>query len=386
MEESFIKILTVFIDMFRTDMLNIYDKSRPETVIDSFFREFGGVLYDNVWTPCPDTARSLSSLWSGVPCYENGCNKRGKFPAFFLTESSFLDGLKSKGFDIKLLSRNHTRSNLIFPNKYSNSEYLTEDLDEINHMSSNSFAFIDLPDVHYVLDDFGYNENNIVKAHNQLLNSLNLIFLKIEKNNFDKVIFFSDHGALFSSEALLDKKFTGMARSRIFFLYWDKNTTGFNINNTFLSITDYSKFLKEDYQSLKDIKPKESILIEDFKSLFSIIDQTPNIWMFKKANEELVFNNSQLIGYFKSKNKHFMEALKTFPHLRYILKEYVVYDNYLSMKSSKLTRDQYYFDGKMRERSFKHIFFNGLIKILRLLLPPIIYIALRTIRGKFKNN
>lgn len=32
------RILTVFIDMLRTDMLNIYDSSKPETVIDFFLK------------------------------------------------------------------------------------------------------------------------------------------------------------------------------------------------------------------------------------------------------------------------------------------------------------------------------------------------------------
>lgn len=169
------------------------------------------------------------------------------------------------------------------------------------------------------------------------------------------------------------------------FLYWDKNTNGFNKNNKFLSITDYSEFLVEDYKSLRDIKPKESILIEDFKSVASTIDQTPNIWMYKKLNEELVFNSFQLTEYFNSKNELFMEVIKTFPHLKYLLEEYIVFNGYLNMKSSKITGNQYYFDGKMRKTSFNLIFFKRLVTVLRLMLPPVFYIALKKLWDEFKH-
>ena len=372
--------------MFRTDFLNTYDSSKPETIIDKFFRRFGGTLYDNVWTPCPDTARSLSAFWSGIPCYENGCNKRGKYPAEFLREKSFLDQLEDNGYEIRLLSKYKSRFDTIFPKKYTSGEYQFKELELLKEAPSKSFTFIDIPDVHHILDDLGYTKETIKIAHNQLLNSLNLIFRKIDKLSFDKIMFFSDHGHLINTDRNLDNAFIGKARSRIFMQYWDKKSNGFNTDNTFLSITDISKFITNDYKNLKNVQSKDSILIEDFKSLESKIEQVPNIWMYKKMNNELIFNNFELTNYFYARDELFLEVITKFPHLKNLLDEYIVYNNYLSMKSKKTKGNQYYFDNKKRRTSLKVIFQPILYKSLYLTLPPFLVTFLKKIKFYFTTS
>ena len=372
------KILVIFIDMFRTDFLNIYDNSKSETIIDRYFKEFGGILYNNVWTPCPDTARSLSAFWSGIPCYENGCNKRGKYPAEFLKETLFLDQLEDEGYEIKFLSK---RLDTIFPRKYTSSEYHFKDLELLKEASSKSFNFIDIQDVHLIFDDFGYKKSTVKLAQNQLLNSLNMVFSKIDKASFDKIIFFSDHGHLINSDVKSDKNFIGKSRSRIFMQYWDKNTIGFNENTTFLSITDVSNFIINDYNQIKKIEPKESILVEDFKTLKSEIEQTPNIWMYKKNNRELIFNNFELTSYNESSDELFLEAITKFPHLKSLLDEYIVYNKYLRMKSKKIKANQYYFDNTKRKTSLQVRFLSLFYNTLNLTLPPFLKIFLKKIRS-----
>ena len=68
------KMLVIMIDMVRTSNLNIYNPVVIDTPIDLFLKNLGGVTFTNVYTPCPDTYRSTSSFWSGVPCYSNGVN------------------------------------------------------------------------------------------------------------------------------------------------------------------------------------------------------------------------------------------------------------------------------------------------------------------------
>ena len=347
------KILVIFIDMFRTDILNIYDNSKSETIIDRYFKDFGGILYNNVWTPCPDTGRSLSAFWSGIPCYENGCNNRGKYPAFFLDKESFLDRIEKKGFNIRLISNHQFRADRIYPEKYTSNKYQLKGLDDLKDTPSNSFTFIDILDFHEVLDFFEYKEKTIKIAHNQVFDDLNSIFSKVEKNIFDKIVFFSDHGMILKSEKRTDSNFIGKARSRIFMQYWDKNTIGFKKNNTLLSITDIHKFIENDYEYIKNIQPIEHILIEDFKTLESTPDsRIPNIWMYKKAGRELVFNNLEIKNYFLSKNDLFLEAISNYPHLNNLSKEQVRYQNVKHVTKNMVSR--YYVDGKKRKTSFKY--------------------------------
>ena len=43
------KILVVFMDMLRTDFLNIYDENVIETPLDHHFKQMKGTLFNNVY-------------------------------------------------------------------------------------------------------------------------------------------------------------------------------------------------------------------------------------------------------------------------------------------------------------------------------------------------
>ncbi|UJF33216.1 hypothetical protein [Paenibacillus hexagrammi] len=60
------KILSVFIDMLRPNLMNVHNHEVPEHELDRFFRQLGGTLYTNCYTPAPDTARSMACFWSGA--------------------------------------------------------------------------------------------------------------------------------------------------------------------------------------------------------------------------------------------------------------------------------------------------------------------------------
>lgn len=380
-EELNLRILTIFIDMLRTDLLNIYDNKLSETPVDFFFKNFGVDVFSNVWTPCPDTARSLSSFWSGTPCYENGCNKRGKYPSDFLLKGSFLDNLEKYGYQIKLLSNHSNRKELIFPRKYNKSEYFVQSLDEINELSNKSFVFIDIPDVHLVLDDLGYDKKSIPHAHRQLLDDLNLVFSKVDRHSFDKILFFSDHGHFFNNERSSDELFIGKARSNIFLAYWDKKTTEFSQKINFLSIADIPRLFILSNDLIHESNHTDSILVEDFKSFEISIQQTPDVWMYKTNSSELIFNKLQLVELFHSQNEVFIQALNKFPHLRLLLNEYAVYNKYLFMKTSKHESNSFYFNGRIRSVSLELIIKNFSSRLLFSIMPPALFRILKRIKN-----
>ena len=59
------KIMMIFIDMFRANILNMFNDNAPYTNIDNLFEQWGGTIYTNCYTPAPDTPRSngMPMVW-----------------------------------------------------------------------------------------------------------------------------------------------------------------------------------------------------------------------------------------------------------------------------------------------------------------------------------
>jgi hypothetical protein len=376
---EYMRTLTVFIDMFNTDLLKNYNKKQSKTLVDDYFENFGGLLYTNVWTPCPDTARSLSSFWSGIPCYRNGCNKRGKYPSDFLIDNSFLDKLEKSNVEINIFAPTN-RKEMIFPAKYTQNSYQLNNLEDLNKVSKNSYSFIDLPDLHHVIDDRGSTKRGMNAAHLQLIDSLNYIFDTIDKNLFDRIIFFSDHGNILTKEINTDTYFIGSARSRIFLLIYERGNNKLKTNNNFSSITEISKFILKDKKFYYDqiiLDEIDTILVEDFKSTLAKIEQVPNIWMYKTLDETLVFNNFQLVELFDSGDRLFKEAYLNYPHLLELIKEYRTFNKYLLMKDTKLTK--FYFNGSKRKKILYVKILKYFVPLVISIMPPFFYNSLKKI-------
>lgn len=377
------RLLVIFMDMLRTDFLSLYNKDLDDTPLDDYFKKLNGTLFNNIYTPCPDTARSLSTFFSGKPCYENGCNKRGKYPGQFLNQTTILDALEHNGYSIRLFTN---RSRYIFPQRFQEDKYYIDTLGNFD-LKENCFTFVDIPDVHHVLDDFGALRKSVKIAHKQLKNSLDFLFYSIDHNSFDKIIYFSDHGHMLKTERVEtfdEKHFIGDARSRVFFYEKNKTDESFKVNKTFSSIAYFPAYLSKslklkgsfDFGDKYIDMPEENlkILIEDFKSIRSGINQVPDVWGLKTA-EKLITYNKDNIQTMDSK------ILEYWPHLKELQNEYVVYNEYLkftNQKKNNYKASKYYFDGTKRDISIK-LWPIKLNKVLKKYLPKIVYRYLRNI-------
>ena len=161
------KILSIFWDMTRINLLNKYDSNNKVTDIDSFLDQIGGTLFTNCYTPAPDTPRSLACMQTGLYPFFNGCNSRVKWPKFFLEPS------KKTVFD--LLNDCQYKQLFYIPENnyntgpfsfrayeygkfYHNKMSFQEEL-KINLQSEeNLFAHIHLQDYHWCIDDYGANK------------------------------------------------------------------------------------------------------------------------------------------------------------------------------------------------------------------------------------
>lgn len=378
------KVLVVFIDMLRTDFLNMYNPKLKETPFDVFFKNLNGTLFDNVYTPCPDTGRSLSTFFSGKPCYENGCNKRGKFPGQFLEIPTILDVLKDNDYEIQIFTH---RSKVLFPRSFQDDKYFCNSLEDLV-IKDDSFSFVDIPDLHHVLDDHGYYKKTIDIAHDQLSKSIKYMFEKIDIEVFDKIIFFSDHGHMVSEDKLIDdyknEKYIGNSRSRIFFYTRNKQDSEFNINNNLTSLEYFPSYLIENLNLdskyyfpknyLENPKKNLEILVEDFMSLKSGINQVPDLWGIKSKKGFFIFDKDQIQTIDLNKINHW-------PHLVDLRNEYAVFNEYLKFtnkKSNKYRASSFYFNGEKRKPR-KKTFIEQSNKFLKAILPPIVYRAIRKV-------
>lgn len=382
------KILIVFMDMLRTDFLNVYDENLKETPLDNHFKKMKGTLFDNIYTPCPDTARSLSTFFSGRPCYENNCNKRGKYPGQFLKIPTFLDALEENEYSIHFFTN---RSHLIFPQKFQDDSYFLDTLDGL-HFADKSLTFVDIPDMHHVIDDYGPTKKGVRIANKQLTSSIDYLYQKVNPNIFDIIYYFSDHGHMNNTERVLDfddEQFLSSARSRIFYYEKNKNDNEFKINKSFSSIAYFPAHIikslnietKYDFGKYDFHNPDKNlqILIEDFKSINSGINQVPDLWGIKTNNNLITFNKHTI-------NNVNPNIINTWAHLKELQNEYFVFDEYLKFTNKK--KNEYksssnYFDGKERHKSNFSFLLSTTNNILKRYLPTKIYIYLRKFVNKF---
>ena len=399
------RILVIFIDMLRTSELNIFDSSKEETVFDQYLNNLGGTIYKNLFTPCPDTGRSLSTFWSGIPCYLNGCNKRLKYPGFFLEYPSFLEVLESEGYSVNILTN---RNRFLFPPGYQDGKYYLDDLNSINkkfNSNNKSFFFIDLPILHEILDVFDYTKKAFSIGMLELTNALKKIESIDVFNEFDFVIHFSDHGHLFRHERaeMNSKRLNAifMSENRTKTLLHIKNMNEDSriiLNENFSTIGGFGALLfksigirnyPSSFSSTIGDEGLNKILVEDFFTTENKIDQVPNIWNFiehtNKETTNRIVSSDDLLNSTASEITE-LQSVTEFSYLRKIFEEYSSYQTYKTMKEHmkhNTTSNHFYKAYNKATLGVRTLVLMG--RIIKHLLPTKIYMRIRSIiMGIFK--
>lgn len=291
------KILSIFIDMLRPNLMNIVDHHRPESPFDQFIREMGGDLFINCYTPAPDTGRSLACLWSGKYSKNNGCDKRIKYPRYFLKEEHhFLKALHNKGYALNFYVNPNEKELGVLPEGFESIGHHNEDMD-LNAFTKNlvisdkSFTFISLTDFHWAIDDYGNIESGVQIGFNQVSKSLNLIRQNLDFEQFDLVIIFSDHGLKMAGEIQNQPKHKLLndERSKILMLVKKKGDIELSLNSKFCSIMDMAPTLLEtvgalpqeaQYDGISLFSPNsyEYLVLEDHLDFAPRINQVIELW------------------------------------------------------------------------------------------------------------
>jgi len=270
-----VKILFLFWDMARVNLLNSYDKNNRKTSIDVFLDKIGGTLYTNCYTPAPDTPRSLACMQTGLYPSKNGCDSRIKWPAFFLNNvNTIFDLLDEEGFKkIFYMTKEHYDTGP-FNNKNGNffheySKFLSSVCSHINS-EKDLFAYISLQDYHWAIDDYGGTHKGVEKGQDKLVSFTESFFKEVDIDNFDYIITFSDHGHKMNSEILKEGclELLNDDRSKILMHIRKKFQNDNVVNPKLCSILDIPDTIRDilGLETNKNLDDGISLLLEESHS------------------------------------------------------------------------------------------------------------------------
>lgn len=281
--------------MLRANRLSTFnDTVEIDTAIDSSFRELGGTIYKNCFTPGPDTPRGISTFTSGMPPHLNGCDIRVKWPRDFLNPDlkTVYDLFLEKDYKVDFLSDPRERAVGLFPENISNMTVHNSDCYDIDQyldqivIENDHFIFLCLPQFHWTLDALGASGNGEKHALNDIALAFNKVFNKLDKDIFDHIFVFSDHGFKFTHEMRMfpDFMLLNEDRTHTVLIHRKKFDSKLTFNDKLCSLTDiYPTF--EDILgnnptgfSILSKKEREYVIIEDHIDFMQEVNKNIELW------------------------------------------------------------------------------------------------------------
>jgi hypothetical protein len=304
------KILFVFWDMARINLLNKFDSKNAVTDIDMFLDTIGGTLYTNCYTPAPDTPRSLASMQTGLYPHSNGCDTRIKWPKFFLNKekitifdqfdkASFkqLFYLPEKNYNTGPFSERAYQYGNFFHDRHKFKEAVKKHIDG----DGNLFAHIHLQDYHWAIDDHGANKKGAKIGKERVVDFTESFFNDINIDSFDYVFIFSDHGHKYKKEIITQNKLELLNGDRTNILMHvrrkdeyrvSKNKKLCSIFDIFPTIQEILKYkdVNNDGISLFSKKEHSEIIIEDHSEFNVEPIQGLSVWAVRKIKSLYITN------------------------------------------------------------------------------------------------
>ncbi len=381
------KVLTIFVDMIRANRLSTFNREKSnKTPLDYAFEELGGTVYSNCFTPGPDTPRGMSSFLTGNDPFINGCNTRLKWPQFFLNKNqkSIFDIFLENDYKIDSFSSPQERENGLFPENVANMDIHNDEYDLSDFLSKieldkKHFIFLSLADFHSAFDDYGYNTNGEKKAYDLVKKSYDKIFEKFDKNDFDHIFIFSDHGFKFSLERKLqpDELLLNEDRTNCILLHRMKYQEELDVNDKLCSLSDfyatYQDILNLDIErgfSFLSNKEREFVFIEEHLDFLPQLNQNIELWAVVSKKSIYLRTLSKCFLIDRASGKLNLTQIKRYEN--YLLKntsfkKYIdEYDKIFSYKKNILAKKNYASGKTRKPKSKYYVYFFTLIDYLKI--------------------
>jgi len=293
----------LFVDMLRPNRFRLYNERIKANQIDELIEGLGGTIYTNCFSPAPDTPRSMACLYTGLLPIENGCDTRVKWPGKFIDKGTpnIFDAFIDNNYKMNFFCNPNEREGGLFPPGIENIGTHNENYDLNTYLknltlSDNHLVFLSIPDYHWALQDWGYTLKSEKVAINETNKSLEIIFDNLDKDDFDHIFIFSDHGFKFNAQLRLeaDFKFLNRDRSNVFMFARKKGDKELSVNDKLCSIQDLTHtvndiFGLENHFSLFDDSERDYVVIEDHQSVSAPkVNQDVDVWAVITKNEMYV--------------------------------------------------------------------------------------------------
>tara|TARA_B100000925_G_C21973962_1_gene459215 strand:+ start:1 stop:1128 length:1128 start_codon:yes stop_codon:yes gene_type:complete len=290
--------------MIRANRLSNFNANlKKDTPLDIAFKEMGGTIYTNCFTPGPDSPRGLSSYYTGVNPYKNGCNTRLKWPRYFLNKefTTIFDLFIKEGFKVDCFVPPNVREIGMYPSHINEMNLHNKNIDLDNYLSElrlqkDHFLFLSIVDYHWAFDDFGFSASGEKKAYNIAKSVWDVIFKNFNKDDFDHIFIFSDHGFKFRVEAKLEPKayMLNEDRTNVIMMHRQKGQEALVKNDKLCSLVDlyptYQEILgtiqTKNFSLLSDNEPK-FIVLEDHINFAPTINQNIELWGL--VNKDMIY-------------------------------------------------------------------------------------------------
>ena len=391
------KILFLFCDMLRANRLSTFNPDlAAEKPMDVWMKKLGGTAFRNCYSPAPDTPRSLACLYTGLYPNRNGCRTRIHWPTYYLNPQvdNIFSILMERNYQIFSNFSDQDIKSGILPDKIISKieneatlQALTERAEDISK-ATNAFVFVNLPDYHHAVFDYGGGRGSDRKGNKFLSSSLDLLFSRIPYDEFDWILLFSDHGCKLNDDQGIREKILLLNDDRskiVMFLhkrgdldikFSDSVTSICDVYPTIRQLLDLGEGKKTDGISLFKCAKERAIVIEDHSNFTPSVGGVPSIWAVRTENHFYIENLDRRIlfsvcgpGQYRRLDEispilqaKFEGLLrrKSFSY-REIMKENQIMVYYKNMKSVRLR----YSDGTKRPRLKivkMHNFFGGVVR------------------------
>jgi hypothetical protein len=346
-----VRILLYFIDALPGNRFPNSVADTGITEVDEFIRVSDidhGTLFTNFYTGTPDTPRSLSAFFFGQESRESGFESRSDWPGHVSCEGSksIFKKFIEEGFQVSFyLSEREIISKRFIPqDSVSDAQIFNSSNKKLSQhpfSPKDSLVFFQNNDYHFEIDDRYSHRSAFQAGVKRVFNHINS---EINYEDFDHIIFFSDHGSRLSDATPSIWALTE-DRVRCFLYVWSKNSRRDRVEESILSICDLHHYLlamafnqEESLEELIEERFKKGIIFEDYNSFYPVINSNHDEWGFiqegiihRVNNRDLTFD-SVTLEEFSSINQAKMPKR---PGKNYVLNslDYVIAEMCLRSKS-----------------------------------------------------